>query len=221
MSALPLSARTSAATLLAALATLAACAPGDARRADAAIPNTPIAQARSRPDQSEVAVLGVVTVPSGVMEHGFTLQDGSGGIFVRADSPQVAVGMQVRVAGKLGDEHGLRTLVASQVEPRGSAEEQLATPLSTGQVGEANEGTLVEVSGRVLAPVQEDAPYGFKLRIDDGSGALQLFLPSGGGDFGPERLQPGMQLRVTGLSAQYDAVHEVILRGPADLALLP
>jgi hypothetical protein len=189
--------------------------PAAARAASTVVP---VAAARRLADGAAAEVEGVVTVASGIMDAGFALQDASGGIYVAADSSvAVSFGQRLRVTGRLGDHHGLRVLIPGQVRPLGVDTLPSPRPLATGAVGEANEGWLVQVSGRVLAPPEEDAPYGWKLRVDDGSGPLQLFLPAGGGEFWPRRWTTGSRIRATGLSAQYDQVYEVIPATAQDL----
>jgi hypothetical protein len=162
-----------------------------------------------------------VTVPSGTMDAGFALQDASGGIYVSADSGAAfAAGARVRVSGRLADSHGMLALDSVAVTRRGADAGVRAEPAATGRVSEANEGRLVRVRGAARGPLQDDLPYGYKLWVDDGSGAIQLFLPAAG-HFNAVEVRTGQQVAASGLSAQYDSTREVLLRTPADLAIAP
>ena len=89
----------------------------------------------------------------------------------------------------------------------------------TGAVGEATEGRLVEVVGRILRGPTDDLPYGYSLYIDDGSGEVQVFIPASTG-INPFRigyLRPGVTIRVTGLSSQFLANLEVLPRIVGDI----
>lgn len=182
----------------------------------------PIAQARRLSQSAEVAVEGVVTVPSGVIDAGFAIQDASGGIYVAADSTvRYAVGERLRIHGSLGDNHGLTTIRPTRVErtgPGGGRTAPAPRRVATGAVGESTEGWLVEVEGRVTGPVVDDRPYGWKVYVDDGSGLLLVFLSINAG-IDAAALREGLRLRAVGLSGQYDQHHEVLPRSPADLTI--
>lgn len=91
--------------------------------------------------------------------------------------------------------------------------------VKTGTVGEATEGQLVRVTGRVTRTFEDDAPYGYKLYVNDGSGEVQIFVHLFPGV--PTALLKGLTLAqtitVTGVSAQYESTYEVAPRQASDI----
>jgi hypothetical protein len=177
-----------------------------------------IAAARGEEPGARVTVEGTVSVPSGVIDAGFAISDGRAGIYVAADSAtRVSVGEGVRVRGVLADNHGLLSIRPDSIAriPGGT----LPPPrdVHVAEVGEASEGGMVRIRGRAVAPVQNDLPYGYKLRVFDRSGMVQVFFPASVRGFGLERIRAGSAVAVSGFSAQYDTAYEVIPTAPADL----
>ena len=88
-------------------------------------------------------------------------------------------------------------------------------------MGEATEGTLVRVTGRVTKTFQDDAPYGYKLYVNDGSGEVQIFvhLFPGVPTSTLRALTTAQTIQVTGLSAQYESTYEVAPRQAADIVV--
>jgi uncharacterized protein YdeI (BOF family) len=206
-----------AAVLLAASAAAPSHAQG-AASGHTAVTST-IARARRLGTGHTARVEGIVTVASGTMDAGFALQDATGGIYVAADSgTRVHAGERVRVEGRLASSHGLVTLAPSSVRRIGSGRVAKPRRVRTRDLG-ANEGRLVEIRGAAIDSVSADLPYGYKLRVDDGSGAAQVFFPAGVGSFGLWRVSPGARVRVVGFSGRYDAVREVVPRGAGDLTV--
>jgi hypothetical protein len=117
---------------------------------------------------------------------------------------------RVRVTGTLVDNHGFLT-VKPQADSMVSAHGPVPAPRSvrTGEVGEATEALWVSFDGRVTEPVVDDRPYGWKIMVDDGSGAVQLFVPAHR-SFDPAAIRVSQRLTGTGIVAQYDAIHEII-----------
>jgi hypothetical protein len=180
-----------------------------------------IAAARGLAMGQRALIEGVVTVPAGTMDGGFALQDSSGGIYVAADSTlRPGVGAQLRVSGRLGESHAMLTLLPDSGRSAGRGSIPAADSVATAAVGDANQGRLVRVGGRARGPLESDLPWGYKLWVDDGSGAVQLFLPAGG-RFTAVTVRAGQLVTATGLSARYDSTREVVPRTPADLVLGP
>lgn len=198
---------------------VAGCTP--VRTPGAGTAETPIATARRAPLASTATVRGVVTVPSGVFDDGFAVQDATGGVYVAAAKvPARTPGEVVWVAGTLVDDHGRLGLRPDSVRLLGRGPLPAPREVRTGAVGEATEGLLVRVRGRVRGPVVDDRPWGWKATLDDGSGPLLVFVPAGAGiDTGG--IRDGRRLEVVGFSGQYDDHPEVLPRAPGDLRLLP
>ncbi len=188
-----------------------------------------IADARSQPLGTEVTVEGAVTVPSGdfaasTFDQGFAIQDSTAGIYVSiADNPGLNFHRLVRVTGVVDDD-GFGQLVLrpgglDDVETLGGASQVAAQAVATGDVGEATEGLLVEVTGTVTTGPTDDLPFGYSVFIDDGSGETQIFIPASTGinPFKIPYIAPGAQIRVTGLSSQFLSNLEVLPRRRGDI----
>lgn len=188
-----------------------------------------IANARLVEPGTRVMVEGSVTVPSGAFssstfDQGFALQDDTAGIYVSvADDSRLHFHRRVRVTGQVVDDgYGqlvLRPESGEAIELLEGAQAIRPESSDTGAVGEATEGRLVEVVGRILRGPTDDLPYGYSLYIDDGSGEVQVFIPASTG-INPFRigyLRPGTTIRVTGLSSQFLANLEVLPRIVGDI----
>ncbi len=174
----------------------------------------PVAEARIRPLDTEVTVQGVVSVATGVFTDGqsFALQDASGGIYVyagRGIGQALAAGDTVCISGRLAEHHGLREILPdspARVIRLGTG----ATPpapqvVQPGQVGEATEGRLVQLTG----PVSRLSERRFRV-----GGAL-IYLTERLG-LSITGLQNGCPATVSGLSADYDGA-QVWPRSQADI----
>jgi DNA/RNA endonuclease YhcR with UshA esterase domain len=187
-----------------------------------------IADARNQPPGTVVTVEGSVTVPSGdfsssTFDQGFAIQDETGGIYVStSDNPNLNFHRRVRVTGVVGDDgYGVRVLRpaslagvqklpgASRVEPQ---------PVETGDVSEATEGLLVEVTGTVTRIVN-DLPYGYQVFVNDGSGETQIFIAASTGinPFKIPFVKVGARITVVGFSSQFLTQYEVLPRHRGDI----
>jgi DNA/RNA endonuclease YhcR with UshA esterase domain len=178
-----------------------------------------IARARTFAAGRTVTVEGIVTVPSGVIDPGFAMQDATGGIYVTDTTQHLPTGARMRVTGRLTSSHGLLTLAPTRIRRIGHGRVPKARRVRTSSVGERTEGRLVTVRGAAVDSVTNDAPYGHKLRIDDGSGVVQIFFPAGAGAFDFSEIRPGARVTVTGFSGQYDQTMEVLPRSGDDLVV--
>jgi len=163
-----------------------------------------IGAARTLPLNSRVVISGQVTAPLGSPDKdGFYVQAGRHGIRVEisghAAYPSLALGDHVQVSGRLGTERGelkLRlTNPADLVRLRAGAP-LAAVPLRTGALGEAWEGTLVRISGQVVKLSSGT------MWLDDGSGAVRVFVPSSA-LFKRPAARRGQRWTVTGVVSQY------------------
>ena len=187
-----------------------------------------ISDARSLPLGTQVTVDGTVSTPSGAFassffDVGFGLQDHEAGIYVSVQTdPHLVPGDRVHVSGVLGDSFGLLVLIpnaATDVARLGHARPPLPELERTGSIGETTEGLLVAVKARVTQGPTSDLPYGYKFTVDDGSGALQIFvnIPTGI-DLSP--LSLGQKVKITGFSSPFADHYEIDPRSPNDLVLL-
>jgi hypothetical protein len=227
--------------LCAALAlTLALCPAGAASAAPAATAAgaersspavaTPIGEARAMPLGTVVTVEGTVTVPSGLLasggslDEGFAIQDRTGGIYVSvATNLGLTLRQRVLVTGQLANSNGFLILVpatTSAVELRGRGPRVRPLWLRTGSVGAANQGLLVRVVGTITQPLAPDPPFGTQIVVDDGSGPLRIFVNTSTG-IDLSTFAPGQLLSVTGLSDEFqtpeiDPRFQADLREPAE-----
>jgi hypothetical protein len=198
-----------------------------ATRADAQVIS--IADARNAPLGTVVTVEGSVTVPSGdfassTFDQGFGLQDATAGIYVStADNPNLNFHRRVRVTGVVGDDGFgllvLRPASLAGVVPLGGASAVAPTPLATGDVSEATEGLLVEITGVLSRPIVNDLPYGYQVFVDDGSGETQIFIAASTGinPFTIPFLQKGTAITAVGYSGQFLSQYEVLPRHRGDI----
>jgi len=189
-----------------------------------------IADARNQPLGTIVTVEGSVTVPSGAFtastfDQGFAIQDETAGIYVStSENPKLNFNRRVRVTGVLADDGFglliLRPASLADVEKVGGASLIKPEPVPTGDIGEATEGSLVEVTGTVTQ-VRNDLPFGFAVFIDDGSGETQVFIPASTGinPFKIPFVVPGAHITVVGFSGQFETQYEVLPRHRGDIHL--
>lgn len=187
----------------------------------------PIHQARQQPDGAEVLITGRVTVPDGLFESanldkGFAIQDSTGGIYISTThSLNLDLDEPIEVDGVLrNDGHGQRIVKLKAWHHRDRSSSVIApTSASLREAGRRLDGVLVTVQGRIIRPLQEDAPYGDRLWIEDHTGQIQIYIPKST-HIRPQQLpflEPGRTIRVTGFSSQYDDNDEVIPRLVEDI----
>lgn len=181
----------------------------------------PIAAARAQATGT-VTVMGLVTVPSGRFsssseDEGFAVQDQTGGIWVSiAKNLHLHEGERVLVTGTIGTGAGKTQIATDPAHVHRLAGHALL--VATGQVGSATAGDIITVEGTVTQAPQKDAQYGWKMLLDDGTGAALVYL-NASTDINPHApaLRKGRRLRVTGFGNQYDTHYEVDPRGRRDL----
>ncbi|MFQ5855330.1 MAG: cohesin domain-containing protein [Anaerolineae bacterium] len=163
-----------------------------------------IGQARARPLGEQVSLQGVVTVPSGLLDAGFAMQDGTGGIYVFHQdgfTDGVSLGDVAEATGILAEANGRLQVVpadpGADVQVVGMA--PLPPPLQwpTGQIGEASEGWLVRLEGTVVEKRSD------RLVVDDGTGPVDVVIGAATGiDLSSVAVDQGVT--IVGLSSQFD-----------------
>lgn len=186
-----------------------------------------IADARALAVDETATIEGYVTVAPGTFnsaigDQGFAIQDETGGIYVSVpDALDFGLGEHVRVSGRLAQVAQFTTLIADtdDVEVQAGSMDVEPRSVATGEVGEANEGELIEVGGTITQMVMDDSPYGFKVYVDDGSGEIQVFvhIVDGVPVIDLSLLTLGETISTVGLSAQYEETYEVTPRMTNDL----
>lgn len=183
---------------LALAATTAAAAPG----------RTTIAAARQRPLGTTVTVRGTVTVPSNAFDPGFAVQQAGAGIYVLdSGAAPRALGELVEITGTLTDSFGLLTLQPTAITALGRGPRIPPRHAATASIGEATEGRLFALEGRMVGDVIDDGVFGFKLNIDDGSGPVQIFIYPGTG-ITTAGLHDGVEIETECFSNQFDTHYE-------------
>lgn len=183
----------------------------------------PIAAVRDLPLGTTVTIEGQVTVPSALFssasleDQGFAVEDVTGGIYVRMDTNLgIHRNQQVRVTGTLGQSFNILFLDA---QPAG-VELLPGKPLliATGQVGTATEGRIITVAG-VLTDIFDDGTFGVQFSVDDGSGAVAVFVhrSTGINPFEIPFIALGKRVRVTGFSSRFADEVELQPRFPDDI----
>ena len=154
-------------------------------------------------------------------DQGFAIQDRTAGIFV--SFPTTNIGVQpprhVVVTGVLKNPSGLLTIVPAKVKDvqvKGTDKPVQPKKVRTGSVGQANQGSLVRAAGRITEGPIDDLPYGHKFFVDDGSGAINVYVNLGT-KVDVRSLKVGQRVVVTGFSSEFDGVPEIDIRGPQDL----
>lgn len=215
-------ARTAAALSLA----LALCAVSSSAAAQAE-DALPLARARAAGAGANVLVDGVVSVPPGLFDGGFAIQDRTGGIWVLplADPVLLRIGQRVRIRGTLDNPNNQLAIVPSSLqlfEVQGTRGQRVeneapeARTVHTGDIDEGEEGTLVRIRGRVVTEPENDAPWGWKVMVDDGTGAVMVFIDAET-DVDPASFRLGESIEVTGFAGQYDDHYEVVPRARSDV----
>ncbi len=180
-----------------------------------------IKEARGRATGETVRVAGTVTVQSGAFassrSSGFAIQDDTAGIYVLDTQHVFQLGDTVHVTGTRDVEFHQLHIRLEAVKKLDGSGTVTPRPVKTGDVGEDDEGALIQVQGRITR-VEDDKPYGYKVFIDDGSGAYQIFI-----DASTELIkhtavwQTGDTVRVIGFAGQFDKTYEIMPRVVSDM----
>jgi hypothetical protein len=186
-----------------------------------------IAEARAMPLGTVVTIEGTVTTPSGVFassffDQGFAIQDETAGIFVSFPNTNIGVKppRHVVVTGVLQDSSGLLVIAPASVKDvkvKGNDKPVQPAWVRTGSVGESTEGSLVRAVGVITQGPIDDLPFGHKFFIDDGSGAITVYVNLAT-NVDVQPLAVGQLIEVTGFSSQFTDHYEIDIRGPQDLA---
>jgi len=146
-----------------------------------------IKQAKAQAKNTEMVVAGVVTVPPKILSDTYLyIQDKTGGIqiyFSKKDFPDLKLGDQVKVQGKISEKSGEKKINISEqkdVSVTGSGDPPQPAFLSTGGVKEQFTGQLVKVTGQLVKS------SGTTFYINDGSGEVKISLQKSAGLKKPE-----------------------------------
>jgi hypothetical protein len=138
---------------------------------------TTIAAARRLPEDTRVTIVGVLTLPPGYFGRNIYLEDETGGVRVYlrvGDYPTLAAGDRLRVTGWTRQYHGEAEISvpdATYLALLGPGKDITPRRVTTGALGETDEGRLVLIAGRAVRFAPND------LVLDDGSGPVRIFFP--------------------------------------------
>jgi uncharacterized protein YdeI (BOF family) len=178
----------------------------------------PIAQARSLPDRVRVTLEGQVTaLPDVFDDQNIYIQDASGGMLVYLRSgewPPLSEGQWVRVNGRLDTYYGEREISLVRIDDIKTmqpAAPPAPLPIGTGQVNEANEGRLAQISGAITGYWKETTLY-----LDDGSGEARIAIRPATGMRRPY-VNMGEVWTVVGVVSQSESGYRLLPRRETDL----
>ncbi len=183
----------------------------------------PLARAQSA--GARIITQGQLTAPPGTVgERLVFIQDRGVGLAVylaKGEYPRLAEGQWLRVTGRLRDYHGeLQLYVSSPGDLQVFYPETPIAPvrIQTGDMGEAWEGILVAMVGRVL-DIESRA-----LWLDDGTGTARVYFRQDSQAKRP-KITRGSTIRVVGVVSQYVQArpyvggYRLLVRMGGDIAL--
>jgi hypothetical protein len=183
--------------------------------------------AREQPPGARIITQGQLTAPPGSVSDTLVYMEDKGvGLAVYLASgeyPPLAEGQWLRATGRVRDYHGeLQLYVTGPGDLQVFDAETPLAPLHipTGAMGEAYEGLLIEVTGRVVDSES------LALWLDDGSGPVRVYFRAGGVAKRP-KIARGETLRVVGVVSQYAARqpyvggYRLLVRTDADVMAAP
>lgn len=174
-----------------------------------------LANIRSEEEGTIVTVEGVVSAPPGVLGKGVVYVAGSGVQVYFSDDeyPALAVGDRVKLTGKIGaiaGETRLKLAAASDIAVVKKDAVPLPHEVKTGKVGEAVEGFLVVIVGKVTE-TSGDTFY-----VDDGSGAVKVFIKESTGIEKP-KMKKGDTVTIIGVVSQTSSGYRILPRFQDDV----
>jgi lamin tail-like protein len=164
-----------------------------------------IAAARDLPDGSTVTIEGLTLTAGDFIDGGGYLVDSSAGIALLVADGSYGRGELLRVTGTVDDRYAQRTIraTANMVVSLGSGGDPLAMDAATGSIGEAVEGSLVEVTG-VITSSAMTLSSGLAWDVDDGSGATRVLVGTATG-IDTSSWSRGVGLTLIGVVGQRDS----------------
>ncbi len=194
-----------------------------------------IAEARTRPDGSEVVVEGIATAPTGIYYAGsgntqFYIQDGSGGAQIQVlgsngPLPEATLGDRILISGVTGHYRNEFQIVpqdnASDITVTDGNPEDVPSPaeVASADVGEGTEGLLIALEGLVMDAWASS--YGYSARLSDGEGhETQIYIDNMTG-IDVTGIIVGLSQRFVGISTQLDDLYQTKPRIQQDVPEWP
>jgi len=165
----------------------------------------PIADARLLPDDSVASISGVALTGSDFTDGGGCVTDETAGIAVLLSLGAYARGEQVLVTGSVGDRYAQRTMrsSAADITVAGAGTDPTPVGIATGDIGEATECELVELSANIVS-APTSLTSGIAFDVDDGSGSVRVLVAPGTGIDTAEWVR-GAHLALIGVAGQRDS----------------
>jgi hypothetical protein len=184
-----------------------------------------VAAARSLAVGSQVWVQGTVTAEVGTVlgETTFAVQDETGGILVKLPSGTgltLALGDRVDVAGEIAAPYGNLEVRPETDAVVVSEQGEEAVPLDLGatELGEATEGLLARLTGR-LAEMESSSSGSLTLFVADDSGEGRVFFDARFG-LHTSDFQVGQELAISGIVGDRLGLYRLWPRTAADVVIL-
>jgi len=176
-------------------------------------------QVRGLENGSRVRVSGVVSVAPGVLGAQIFYIAGSGIQIYSYNKtfPDLKLGNQIEVTGELSESGGERRIKISSIEDikiLGNGEAPVPHQISTTDVGEEYEGSLVVIEGDLLEKKSRN------LFIDDGSGAEAKGYIRNHIAIEDLGIKEGDKIRLTGIVSQTSSGYRVLPRFPQDIEII-
>ncbi|MFH2105340.1 MAG: lamin tail domain-containing protein [Parcubacteria group bacterium] len=176
-----------------------------------------IKQAKTQAKNTKVVVAGAVVVPPKILSDTYLyIQDKTSGIqiyFSKKDFPDLKLGDQVKVSGKVSESSGEKKInIAEQKDVLVTGSGDLPSPafLSTGGVKEQFVGQLIKVTGQLTKS------SGTTFYINDGSGEVKISLQKSAGLKKPEWKKDDW-VTITGIVGKTSSGLRVLPRYQEDL----
>ena len=187
-----------------------------------------IAEAKNMPLGTRLNIQGSVTVASGIFrssfdDYGFQIEDSTGGVYVSAKTDlHLTIGQKVRLEGTLS-----QTQLKFQIIETDESRVQvlpgkfLITPIAikTGSIDNTTVGRLIKVTAIVTKPVEEVAPYGFRVAVDDNTGEIVAYVSTSTG-ISPKTFVAGEKVMLTGVAGRFNGKYQIYPRSAADVGRL-
>lgn len=192
----------------------------------------PVAEARTRPLNSTVAVLGNVTVEPGLFTSGsggvnseIWVQDATGGIAAfslpSADSLTVSRGDLVEVSGSRGAFNDQVQISVTRFNRLGTGTQRAPIPQTASQADAlTRDGQLVRVAGLTILSVPGGTGAAFNVIAEDAANdTLQIRVASLGTGLARADFVVGNRYDVTGVLTQFRGTAQIKIRDRDDLTL--
>ena len=188
-------------------------------KSSSVVVSSPLDQVRNLENGSRVKVSGVVSVAPGVLGAQIFYIAGSGIQIYSYNKtfPDLKIGDQIEVAGELSESGGERRIKISSIEDikiLGSGEAPVPHQISTADVGEEYEGSLVMIEGDLLEKKSRN------FFIDDGSGAEAKGYIRNHIAIEELGIKEGEKIRLTGIVSQTSSGYRVLPRFPQDIEVI-